>query len=224
LISSMNLLKTNRGPRFWRTKTESSYTKFHDTFTRHYDSCFPYKPPSTPYKSNLPWLSVGIKKSIITKNKLYNKQLKRHTPANVTAYKTFRNKLNHLIRLKQRQYYQDQLEQNKTNLRKSWSIINTVINRNKKARLKTESLNINGVKSSDPAEIANFFNHYFTNVGLALDKKIPKPTTDPLSYIPSQNINSIFLNPCSKDEITQIITKLKTCANGWDDISATIIK
>ena len=141
-------------------------------FKKHYDTCFPYKPPASPYKSKLPWLTDGLKKSISMKNKLFTKQLKRHTLPNIVAYKTYRNRLNHIIRSTQRQYYQDQLEQNKTNLRKSWSIINSVINRNKKTRIKTESLNINGLKTSDPAEIVNFFNHYFTNIGLTLDKKI----------------------------------------------------
>ena len=204
-------------------ETQSAYTKFHSIFTKLYDKCFPYKPPSTPYKSKLPWLTFGLKNSIATKNKLFNKQLKHHTPSNITTYKTYRNKLNHILRFNQRQYYQTQLDLNKNNLRKSWSIINNVINRNKKARIKTESLNINGLKSSNPAEIVDFFNHYFTNIGHSLDKKIPKALKDPLSYIPTNQVNSIFLTPCTKDEISQIIIKLKTCANGWDDISSTIM-
>ena len=117
-----------------------AYSNFHNIFTKLYEKCFPYKPPTTPYKARLPWLTQGLKKSIAAKNRLYNKQLKHHSTANILAYKSYRNKLNHIIRFNQRQHYQSQLELNKNNLRKSWAIINSVINRNKKARIKLSPL------------------------------------------------------------------------------------
>jgi hypothetical protein len=137
--------------------TQSSFTTFHSIFMSHYEKSFPFKPTPTRYKAKLPWLSQGLKKAINIKNRLYHKQLKRHTPHNITSYKTYRNKLNHLLRSVERQHYHILFETNKSNLRKSWAVINTIIRRNKVSKLKTDSLNINGTKCTSPSSIAEIF-------------------------------------------------------------------
>jgi hypothetical protein len=181
------------------TNTQTAYTNFQKLFTKIFTQCFPFKKQSTPYRSNLPWLTPGLKKSINYKNRLYTKHHRHPTPLNTSMYKKYRNHLNHLLRIARRSYYQSQLELNKHNLKRSWNIINTVINRKKVTKHKIETLNINGKKSSDPSEMAEFFNSYFTNIGKTLDAKIPPSTTDPNSYISGDNITSIYLRPCSQD-------------------------
>jgi hypothetical protein len=94
----------------------------------------------------------------------------------------------------------------------------------KKAKLKTESLIIDGQKCTDPAKITDFFNKYFTTIGSTLDKKSPKSNHDPVSYITGDHLNTIFLEPCTTEEVCKIITNLKSCANGWDEIPAAIIQ
>ena len=173
------------------TNTQTAYTNFHSLFTKIFSQCFPFKKLSTPYKTNLPWLSTGLKKSINNKNWLYTKHHRHPTPLNTSIYKKYRNHLNHLLRSAQRSYYQSQLELNKHNLKKSWTIINTVINRKKVTKHKIETLNINGKQSSDPSEIAEFFNTYFTNIGKTLDAKIPPSSVDPNSYISGDNLTSM---------------------------------
>jgi hypothetical protein len=155
---------------------------------------------------------------------LYNKTLRHRTPHNVTMYKNYKNMLTKIICNAERQYYRDQLRLNQNNLKKSWEIINQAINRKKKKRVKTEFISINNIKSSDPAEIAEYFNKYFTNIGRTLDKKILRTNTDPMKYIQNGTNNSIYLNPCSAEEILKIIKNLKRCAPGWDEIPAILIQ
>jgi hypothetical protein len=114
------------------TDTQAAFTNFHNIFTNLYNKCFPFKPAPSPYKLKLKWLSPGLKKSISVKNILYKRQIKIHTQDNISAYKKYRNHLNHLLRKTERQHYQQLLDLNKSNLRKSWAVINQVINRNKK--------------------------------------------------------------------------------------------
>jgi hypothetical protein len=57
-----------------------------------------------------------------------------------------------------------------------------------------------------------------------LDKKIPKSNTDPISYIPDRNPNSIYFNPCIQEEVINIINNLKHCALGWDGIPTSLIQ
>jgi hypothetical protein len=111
-----------------------------------------------------------------------------------------------------------------SNLRKSWKIINEVINRKKRINIKNDNLNINGIRTGDPDMIANHFNRYFTNIGLNLDSKIPNTLTNPIQFIQNKQANSIFLNPCTEDEIGKIIDRLKHCATGWDGIPASLIQ
>jgi hypothetical protein len=204
--------------------TQDAYSSFHNTFTTYFNTSFPFKPKLSTYKSRLPWLSVGIKTAIKRKNALYNKQLSRPTITNIKKYKTYRNHLNHLIKASQRLYYQNQLLQNKTNLRKSWQVINTAINRSKVKNKSIKSLTLSGKKVTDPKDIAEHFNTYFTNIGSVLDRKIPPSNLDPASFIKEANPHTIYLRPCLNDEVAKVIVKLKQCAAGWDGIPSSLIQ
>jgi hypothetical protein len=173
---------------------QKAYAEFHKLTTVKFEKSFPYKKITSQYNNRLPWLTPAIKKSIIHKHKLYSKQLKFHTQDNISKYKLYRNKLNHVLRVTERTYYQKKIEEYKSNLRKSWKIINEVINRKKRNYIKNDYLNINGLRTSDPKMIADHFNHYFTNIGPNLDAKIKTTLTNPIDYIQNPQPNSIFLN------------------------------
>jgi len=63
---------------------------------------------------------------------------------------------------------------------------------------------IDNKKITDPIEIANHFCEFFTNIGPNLVKMMP-PSTSSLS---GSFINSIFLQPTTEHEISEI------CAQG----------
>ena len=50
-------------------------------------------------------------------------------------YKDFRNKTTALLRITEKQYYQEQIIENKNNLRKTWVIIKQVINKNENSKI-----------------------------------------------------------------------------------------
>ena len=78
-----------------------------------------------------PWLSAALKQSIKEKNKLYVVQKKQNDKEKVIYYKKYRNKLNQLIRSAERKHYHDLLIEHKSNIKKSWQIIKSVINKRK---------------------------------------------------------------------------------------------
>ena len=53
------------------------------------------------------------------------------TAYNETNYKNYRNGLHKLLKNAERNYYNDQILTNRNNIRKSWSIIKIIINKNK---------------------------------------------------------------------------------------------
>ena len=78
-----------------------SYEAFVKEFFGQYDKCFPIKKikSKNAKRSENVWISIGLRKSSKTKEKLYKKFLTNKTVESETKYKVCRNKLNHLIRI-----------------------------------------------------------------------------------------------------------------------------
>ena len=97
-----------------------------------YDRCLPVKRKRVnSYSTRLPWLCESLKKSIAHKNELYKKQKKSNCPEETSHYKKYKNKLAKVLRNVERKYYASLIEQHKSDLKKSWSILKNVLNRNK---------------------------------------------------------------------------------------------
>jgi hypothetical protein len=92
--------------------------------------------------------------------------------SNENNYKTFKNKLNHLLRIAKRMYYEKQLERVKTNTKNTWKILNEVINRKKAIKRSPTDFIVNNRNISNPVEIADHFCEYFTNIGPNLTNNI----------------------------------------------------
>ena len=94
-------------------------------------------------------------------------------------YKDYRNRLNTLLRVAEKDHYANLFEENKSNLRNSWRILQEVINKKKKSKLSSKFI-VDGKCITDKNDIANKFNSFFVNIGPNLPKKIPdnpKPCT-----------------------------------------------
>jgi archaellum biogenesis ATPase FlaH len=114
---------------------------FLDKFTNTYNSCFPLKKIKiSKHKSRKPWVSKGLLKSIKRKNKLYRKYMNQPCNSNENIYKTFKNKLNHLLQIAKLMYYEKQLEHVRTNTKNTWKILKEVINTKKAMRKVTNRL------------------------------------------------------------------------------------
>ena len=61
---------------------------------------------------------------------------------------------------------------------------------------KDVTLNHNGSSISDPSDIAEVFNNYFSNIASNLDRDIPHSNISPLYYLRASVENSFFCQPC----------------------------
>ncbi len=78
---------------------------------------------------------------------------------------------------------------------------------------------------SNPTDVANSFNSFFTNIGSSLANKIPSTDVHFSKYLHNPNSSSFFLTPTSPLEIIRIGKELKPSAScGFDGISSTLIK
>ena len=101
---------------------QSYFSNFIKVFKKIYDESFPLIRINIRHRNQLPWLSDGLKASIKQKNKLYLLSLKHPTLYNISKYKQYRNKLQYLLKTEEKHFYQSQIVQNKSNLRKVWKL------------------------------------------------------------------------------------------------------
>ena len=141
----------------------------------------------------------------------------------VTFYKKYRNKLNQLIRSAERKHFHDILLEHKSDLKKSWQVIKTVINKRKYTPINTK-FKVNDATTNDGNVIANKFNKFFVNVGTVLAKSIPPTDKNPVDYLQQDIIPNLYFDPTTENEISKIIGSLKDSASGWDDLKSSMIK
>ena len=217
------LAESNWSPLYDIGNAQDAFSYFYDKYCTLCKESFPYKTYKSEYHNKKPWLTSGLKNSIKTKNKLYYMSRKFPTELNKTKYKLFRNKINSLVKKTEKEYYEQKLRENQSNIKKSWSIIKEIINKKKNKQISREFL-INRKKTTDNKTIATAFNQYFVNVGPTLARSIPPTTSCPTSYIKKCNENSIFLTPTYSEELRTIIRNMKDSSSGYDDIRIKIIK
>ena len=111
---------------------DSGYTKFHEVFCDLYETSFPLMKVNITRKNipRKPWMTAGLVRSCIQKEKLYKRQIRNPTDNNIFAYKNFRNRLNKLIRIAEKSYYAEKFEAYKSNSRQTWHTIKQILNKN----------------------------------------------------------------------------------------------
>ena len=120
--------------------TQTAFSLFHSTLLKHFHRNFPKQTVKIRYNNREPWLTQGLKDSIKVKNKLYKKCPKVKTIANETRYKTYRNKLNLLLKLQRNNITQNcwltaRMTQKKN---QTWKIIKNIVNKNKARQSQTK--------------------------------------------------------------------------------------
>ena len=169
-----------------------------------------------------------LKNACSKKNTLYKQYLKHRTIESETKYKRYKNKLTRMTRASKKDYYNNQLENHKYNIKGLWSILNKII--------KKGSLSINyplcfidkGETISHLNDIANGFNDFFVNIGPTLASDIVISDTEP--YMPADewgfsNPNSLFLNAVEEQEVMETVNTCKNkTSTDCNDLSMSLLK
>ena len=144
----------------------------------------------------------------------------------------YRNKLN--TKLAKQNYYSNQLEHERGNMRNTWKILNSFLRCFKKSP--SRKFSNSGIDITDPKQIANGFNQYFANVGPALASSISHSGNDFNHYL--QNSDSLtcfvfvfvfvfvlFFKPTIEEEIIKVIKKLGSRKSpGHDRLKSDLVK
>ena len=156
-----------------------------------------------------PWITAALKTSIRIKNMLYKKLLKNNSAYNRFKYKTYRNKLNILLKISKRNYYQNYFTSNSCNLKTIWAGIKEIVNLNKKGtRGIPTKLEEGDSEITNAKEMANKFNKFFSSIGANVGKSVDAVDKSPLDYIDVSYPDSFFLSPVTSEEIVIEINNL----------------
>ena len=196
---------------------------FHNKYLKLYNSMFPLKRVKLAYKTRKLWLTNGLKKAIQIKNSLYIKSMKSKCCEDISTYKEYKRLLNKLLKEAERSHYESLLISNKANMRKLWFIIKDVINKKKMTNI-PKSFQFGNNTTSDKNVISKKFNGYFVNIGHDLERSIPSDSTDPLSYIKTDCVNSMAVKNVEESEVQRLVKTLKNTSTGWDGIHSNVIK
>ena len=111
-------------------------------------------------------------------------------------YKLERDKMNHLLRTSTNMHYNAYYHKFKHNSKKVWKGINDLLSKSKRNdHHQTFNLYENGEYLSDPFQISNKFNEFFTNIGPQLSEQIKGYGAHFSKYLPPPVTHSFFLTP-----------------------------
>ena len=228
-IASFNELLNGMG---WGTVLASnnandSFDIFWDTFKTLFDLHFPVS--QTKFNKNFHKINAFMTNGLLTsrrqKNFLHKKMVADPSPLNKTNFKTYRNTFNSLIRISKKMYYDEALEKNAKNPKKTWSILKEVAFGNA-IKEGTPEIVVNDMAVTDPKLIAENFNSFFTNVGLEIFNSVPPVDRLPESYqTPKNNVPDLDLGETGPIHVHEIIqTLLSKTSTDIDGISTKLIK
>ena len=178
------------------------------------------------------WITRGIISSIKFRDRLYKRLT--DTPSNTPLYHTLKinlstyNKiLKRLIREAKRNYYQSCFKKFQRDIKKTWNMINSVLNKNHHNGAEfPKFFCVNNTYIADRKQIADCFNRYFTNIGSELADRIDTP--------PNKSYKDFLRKPTKKRFTFQVVTseivskviddmKPKS-SSGYDRISNNLLK
>ena len=107
-----------------------------------------------------------LKQAMFKRDWLKKKATKSGTSEDWEAYRTQRNLVNEEIKLTKNNFYQRQITEASGNQRAAWKIVKQLIGKETgSTKLIIELKNDSGLNLTEPGDVANSLNSYFTAIG-----------------------------------------------------------
>jgi hypothetical protein len=117
------------------------------------------------------------------------------------------------------------IEQNKNNIKRTWSVLKITIGNNNDTSSITQSFNIKNVNITDKTEIGEAFNNNLSKIGQSIRQNVPKSKRNYNDFLKNPLTNSIFFEPIDTSCVIEAENKLKPkLSTGRDDIFTKLLK
>jgi hypothetical protein len=210
-----------------KTNVDEAYEEFWNIYKELYNSKFPLK--RIRFNKNKHkihnFMTNGLLISRNRKKILHSASISDPSAQNKQLYKNYKTVYQRVIRGAKKLYFTSKLRDNAGNPKKTWQTLNEILGKSRSTE-SVKSLNINDVSSSNPAEIANHFNTFFTAVGQQISNNVPPVEKQPEDFINyGREIPDLLLQNTTPEHIKKIIKslqpKMSTDAEG---VSTKMIK
>ena len=233
LVLSLNCIQFFQA----QVDSDSAYSAFIDLITSSYNyHCPVLKEPKRKHLSRKPWMTRGLLVSVNNRKTLYKQYLNDASEENFHQFKEYRNKLNQLKINAKEIYFQKSSKNANGNPRKTWQIINSVIDPNKSEKIHHIKELVSEKESiKSPEKISSLLDSFFVNVGQKIKKdklsnakskrKLMTQVTPPKlkkqeTMAEMQNFPSVTC-----DEVKKCICEIKgTRSTGLDGLSLQLIR
>jgi hypothetical protein len=163
---------------------DEAYDEFWSIYTGLFNQNFPLK--KRRFNKNIHkiqnFMTNGLLISRNNKKVLYKTSLAIPTAVNVNKYKNFKTMYQRVLCAAKKLYFKSKLEQNASNPKKTWDMLNEILGKVKKSD-SIEKICINDVPYHDPVDIANGFNKFFVAVGQQISDNVAPVAKNPEEYI-----------------------------------------
>jgi hypothetical protein len=160
------------------------------------------------------------------KLKMHKIYLKSRSLIDKENYTLSRNSYNTLLRQSKQKYYSENLNRNIHNSKRTWQLLKEAANLNKTCSKIEKILDNNGTLLTDPVDIANEFNDFFTEIGVKISESVQESNAKPEDFMPViNNLIELDLGGTGQVHICDIIKSLQpknSC--DIDGISTKLLK
>ena len=164
--------------------------------------------------SKTPWITEGLRNSEQTLSKLMKKAYNRpnitedgQTLNNWELFMQYSKTHSKTRRAAKRKYYYTAFNEVKHDAKKTWELISK-FTKTKKENNTIKELVVDGIKLKQNKDIAECFNKFYSKVGETQAATIPDTDTSPEDFLTGDHQGSIFLGPCTPEEVQKICSKL----------------
>ena len=202
------LLTTNPDNNQSDQNVQSVFPEFLDNYKNMLDKYFPLVKISRKKFKDKPWITSGIKTSIKRREMLHEKFIEMPTKENELTWKRYKYEVTNCIRASETQYYRNLMCQHKNNCHNLWKIFGKILKKDKSKQ------NINRINSenetlTNPSQITQAFNKFFTNIGHNLAQTISNnESNDFRDYMGNPIAQSFNLCETSSHEIKYHMEKI----------------
>ncbi len=160
-----NLAAINWDSLYNTNDPQLAYDIFSETFLSLYNIHFPLntKKFNIKYHRKDPWFTTGLLVSRREKFRLDKLASRSRCPDTLSRFKTYRNIYNRTVRAAKKAFFDSQFLKHQSNLKKTWQLLRSAINRKpQKSNSAISQIIVNGRSYTDPSQLANQFNEFFS--------------------------------------------------------------
>lgn len=169
-----------------------------------------------------PWITDEVRNASKTRDKAYKKAVNTNIKADWEDYRVQRNRVVAVIRDKKRQYYEQNIDNQKGNPQKMWRALKELIG-NKRSIKGNKGIVFDGIQYNEKEQIAQKFNHFFLESIENIVKDIG--VDDEVEHFEQQGNSELeYFREIMYDELDKIIKELDKKKGSKDEISVETYK